>query len=264
MVYKEVGSTALHAHIFVPHGYRDTDQRSAVAFFSAGVWDNALISQFAPHSLHFRERGAISVIFEYREISRHGIQPLDAVADGKSALRWLRMNAVPLGIHPDRIIAVGASGGAHLCLTSAMLEGYDEPGEPAEISCSPNAVVVFSPIVDTTKRGVGFDKFRDPKEAKLTSPNQLVRRGLPPTLIFQGLSDRVVSADTVTRFAKAMKRKKNQCELVTYPREGHSFFNFNVNMQHFESTLNAMDRFLVDHDLLPVNEEDDGTNRLAS
>ena len=85
-----------------------------------------------------------------------------------------------------------------------------------------------------------------------------------PSISFHGLDDRVSPPEQVVRFAKAMKRKKNQCELHSFPREGHSFFNFNVNMQHFESTINAADQFLTDQDFLSKNELDDGTNRLAS
>ena len=264
LVFKETATAELRAHIFNPREHQETDQRTAVAFFSAGVWDNVLISQFAPHCLHFRERGAVAIIFEYRELSKHRITPLEAIADGRSALRWLRMNHEGLGIHPDRIVGIGASGGAHLCLSTAMLGDYDEPGDPVDIPCTPNAMVLFSPIVDTTKKGVGHDLFRDPKVAKVTSPSQNVRRGLPPSIIFHGLDDRVSPAEQVVRFAKAMKRKKNQCDLHSFPREGHSFFNFNVNMQHFESTINATDQFLADHGFLCENELDDGTNRLAS
>lgn len=264
LVFKEASGVELHAHLFYPQGHQATDQRTAIAFFSAGVWDNVLISQFAPHCLHFRERGAVAIIFEYRELSKHRTTPIEAIADGRSALRWLRMNHEGLGVHPDRIVAAGASGGAHLALCSSMLDKFDEPGDPVEIPCTPNALVLFSPVVDTTKKGVGHDLFRDPTEAKLTSPSQNVRRGLPPSLIFHGLSDRVAPADHVERFAKAMKRKKNVCDLHKFPREGHSFFNFNVNMQHFESTLNATDHFLVEHGFLAENEQDDGANRLAS
>ena len=238
LVFKEAGTAKLRAHVFNPHGHQESDQRTAVAFFSAGVWDNVLISQFAPHCLHFRERGAVAIIFEYRELSKHRVTPMEAISDGRSALRWLRMNHEGLGVHPDRIVGAGASGGAHLCLSAAMLDAYDEPGD--------------------------HELFGDPKEAKATSPSQNVKRGLPPSIVFHGLNDRVSPAAQVVRFAKTMKRKKNDCELHSFPREGHSFFNFNVNMQHFESTINAADHFLIGQDLLPENEQDDGTNRLAS
>ncbi len=264
LVYKEASGVELHAHLFYPAGHHADQERPSIAFFSAGLWDNVMISQFAPHCLHFRERGAVSVIFEYRELSKHHLTPVEAIADARSALRWLRMNHDGLGIHPDRIIAAGASGGAHLCLSAALLESHDEPGDPVEISCSPNALVLFSPVVDTTKKGVGQQHFRDLDIAKSTSPSQHVRKGLPPSILFHGLTDRVVPFPQVQRFVKAMRRRKNVCELLTFPKEGHSFFNFNVSMRNFEATLNAADRFLVDLGFLPENELDDGTNRLAS
>ena len=264
LVFKETSTGKLRAHLFSPPGCRGKDRRTAVVFFSAGLWNNVVISQFAPNCLHFRQRGALSVIFEYRELSKQGMTPVEAIADARSALRWLRLNHDTLGIDPERIVASGASGGGHLCLCAAMLDGYDEPGNPEDVSCVPDALALFSPVVDTTKKGVGFEAFRDPKEAKLTSPNQNVRKGLPPSVIFQGLDDRVVSPDSVIRFVKSMRRKKNLCQVYTYPGAGHSFFNFNVSMPNFESTLNVMDRFLVDLGFLPENELDDGTNRLAS
>ena len=264
LVFKETSNAQLHAFLFFPEGHVETDERTAVSFFSAGVWDNCKISQFAPHCLHFRNRGAVAVIFEYREISKHHISPLEAVADARSAVRWLRMNHDALGIHPERLVTCGASGGAHLCLSTAMLEGYDVDTELSEVSCVPNAMGLFSPIVDTTKKGVGMELFRDPKEAKKTSPSRNIRKGLPPSVLFQGTNDRVVDAAAVAKFQRVMKRKKNACALHPYNREGHSFFNFNCNMQHFESTLNTLDRFLVDLGLLSVDNEDDGSNRLAS
>lgn len=264
LVYKETGEGELRAHIFNPANHQSTDRRTVVAFFSAGMWDNVLISQFAPHCLHFRERGAVAVIFEYRELSKFDSTPIEAIADGRSALRWLRLNHEELGIDPERVIASGASGGAHLCLCAAMLQGFDDESESEEtVSCRPDAMALFSPVVDTTRRrGVGADLFREPKEADKTSPSKNVVKGLPPSILFIGLQDRMVPPDSVIRFAKRMKRKKNRCDLHTFP-QGHSFFNFNVNMRNFEATINEMDRFLVDLEFLPVNEWDDGTNRLA-
>ena len=66
--------------------------------------------------------------------------------------------------------------------------------------------IVFSPVVDTTKKGVGSELFRDPKEAKTTSPSQNIRRGLPPSILFQGTHDRVVDPASVTKFQRVMKR----------------------------------------------------------
>ena len=124
LVFKETGTAELRAHIFNPQGHRETDQRTAVAFFSAGVWDNVLISQFAPHCLHFRERGAVVIIFEYRELSKHRTTPVEAITDGRSALRWLRMNHADLGVHPDRIVGAGAGVAEHPRVVNIFLHRH--------------------------------------------------------------------------------------------------------------------------------------------
>ena len=63
-----------------------------------------------------------------------------------------------------------------------------------------------------------------------------------------------IAAAAVAKFAKAMNRKKNKCELIEYEGMNHSFFNFNVSPKHFELTLNAMDAFLVNLDCIePIN-----------
>lgn len=261
--YKELPGMTLSAHAFLPENHQGTDQRTGILFFSAGLWDNSLLGQFAPHCLHFRQRGAVAIIIEYRELTKHRATPLEAILDAKSAFRWVRMNAAVLGVHPDRLVGIGASGGGHICLAATMAEGLHEPSESSDIPCEANALVLFSPVVDTNKKGVGFERFADPKVAKSTSPMENIRKGLPPMLIFQGSEDRVVPPKQVESFVKAVAKKKNICELVTYAREGHSFFNFNVNAQHFESTLNYMDQFLVKLGLLQPDEVN-ATNRLAS
>ncbi|MEM7384731.1 MAG: alpha/beta hydrolase [Verrucomicrobiota bacterium] len=257
IIYKEPGNAELTAYLFYPPEEVTTASAlPVVAFFPGGLWDGLMVSQFVPHCLHLAGRGALSVIFEYREMGPHQATPLDAVADAKSAIRWLRMNDDSLRLNPDMIIGCGASGGGHAILSAGLVEGYDEPGEPTSISSQPNAVVLFSAVVDTTKKGVGLEHFPDPNLAKITSPSQHVRPGLPPTLLFHGGRDPLVPFAPVQRFVKQMKRKKNQCFLEDYEGEGHSFFNFNVNMQYFESTLSRMDSFLVDLGVLPERQID--------
>ena len=44
----------------------------------------------------------------------HGTTPFECVADGKSAIRWVRANAERLGVNPDKIVAGGGSAGGHV------------------------------------------------------------------------------------------------------------------------------------------------------
>jgi dipeptidyl aminopeptidase/acylaminoacyl peptidase len=75
-------------------------------------------------------------------------------------------------------------------------------------------------------------------------------------IIFHGKADRVIPFDSVAKFARAMRRKHNRCELVDFEKAEHSFFNYNVSQEFFELTINAADRFLVE--LAILAPPDDG------
>lgn len=68
------------------------------------------VGQFAPQAKHLAQRGMVAVLVDYRMRSRHGTTPLDAIADAKSAVRWVRSrDASPLhhlraGLPPTLIL----------------------------------------------------------------------------------------------------------------------------------------------------------------
>ncbi|MCB1226452.1 MAG: alpha/beta hydrolase [Verrucomicrobiales bacterium] len=246
--YKSINGAQLNAYLWQP----DVDPQSVAplsvaAFFFSSGWDNGQVSQFAPHCVYFASRGMLTVAFEYRVGSRHGTGPIEAMADARSAMRWLRINAVDLGINPGKIIGVGGSGGAHAIAAAAMLEGMDDEGEASmDVSPAPNALVLFNPVLDTSKHGFGMDRFPDAALAKKANLIRAIQPGLPPTLIIHGTADRVVPSAGSYEFARKSSRKKNQCRLIEFEGQGHGFFNFNLSFEHYEATLMAMDEFLVE------------------
>lgn len=79
---------------------------------------------------------------------------------------------------------------------------------------------------------------------------RLARRKLPPILLFHGKADRITPFDDVEKFYRKCRWRRNDCQLLDYQKEDHSFFNFNVSPRNFELTLGAMDHFLVERGLL--------------
>ena len=264
-VYKTVNGTDLGAYVFRPQNEEAPDEgRAAALFLCSSGWDNGLVSQFAPHALYLASRGMTGILIDYRVTARFpGCTPMDAIADARSAVRWVREHARDLGVDPGRIAGCGGSAGAHAILSAAMRKDGDDPADDVSISCVPDAFVLFNPILDTSEKGVFSERFSDAKEAKRASLMRRVRRRLPPMLIIHGSNDRVVPYEHSVRFKKKNWWRRNECHLLPYEGQGHGFFNFNFDVRLYEHTLNDMDRFLVACEFLTDNPDYDGVPRLS-
>lgn len=263
--YKSVQGTDLGAYVFRPQeGEAPAGGRAAALFLCSSNWDNGLVSQFAPHALYLASRGMTGILIDYRVTARFpGCTPLDAMADARSAVRWVRAHAKELDINPKRIAGCGGSAGAHAILSAALRKDGDDPADDLSVSCVPDALVLFNPILDTSTKGVFSEKFPDAKAAGRASLMRHVRRRLPPMLIIHGTQDRVVPYEQSVRFKKKNWWRRNDCHLLPYEAQGHGFFNFNFDVRLYEHTLNDMDRFLVAVDFLTEDPEHDGVPRLS-
>jgi len=246
-IYKTVGDTHLPVYIWEPPAEKTPPYpKSVAAFFFSSGWDNGQVAQFAPHCVYLASRGMMTMAFDYRVANRQRGGPLEAIADAKSAIRWIRMNAVELGINPGKIAGIGGSGGAHAMTSAAMLQGFDDPNEASDINPAPNALVLFNPVLDTSKKGFGLERFPDAGVAKEANLIRAINKGLPPMLIMHGTADRVVPFGGSYEFARKSSKKKNFCRLIEFEGQGHGFFNFNLSFDMYEATLMAVDEFLVE------------------
>lgn len=250
-LYRETPQGELMAHVFFPpEGVGAATLRPVIIFFHGGFWDSQMPTQFVPHCLHFASRGAVAIAAETRVSSKHNTGPVEAMEDARELVRWVRRNSETLGIDPEKVTVGGAAGGAWLALLTAMPKDKDMPSEDG-VSCRPQALVLFSSLLNTTVKDTMAPKFPDNRTAKRLSPTTLVRRKLPPMILFHGKNDRVTPVEEARKFARRLHWRSNTCELADYERAEHSFFNFNVSHMYFELTVNATDRFLVERGLMP-------------
>ena len=223
VVYKVVEGDDLELHVFSPSGRKPGERRPAIVFFFGGGWVGGTPAQFYPHSRYFALRGMVAISAQYRTRNSHGTDPFACIADGKSAIRWVRAHAAELGVDPGRIVAGGGSAGGHVAASTALLQGLDEAGEDLSISSRPQALILFNPVIDTTEKGYGAEKLGTRQiEA---SPVHHVRSGLPPAIVFHGTADTTVPFENVERFRAFMARAGNRCTLVPYEGRAHGFFN---------------------------------------
>jgi acetyl esterase len=240
--FKQIGDVKLHLHVFYPADWKATDKRPAAVFFFGGGWVGGTPGQFYPHCEHLAAQGIVAASAEYRVKKKHGTTPFECVADGKSAIRWMRANAAKMGVDPERIISGGGSAGGHVAACTGVIAALDDKNDEQKVSSVPNAMVLFNPVIDTSKLGYGHNKLKE--RFKEISPVAHVRKGIVPTIIFVGKADTTTPAAGDRKFRDLMKAAGNRCELHEYDGKKHGFFNKSRDPKSYKDTIEKMDAFL--------------------
>jgi len=168
----------------------------------------------------FAERGMVAVAAQYRLSDQKEVTPLEAMADAREAIRWVRKQSEVLGVDPKRVAAYGWSAGGHLAASAAI---FDPEAAAGRASAAPDALVLVSPAVSLTGDGWVQRLLKGRGNAADISPDEHVRKGLPPTLILQGNVDTVTPLAGAKRFCERMRAAGNACELQVYEGVGHLF-----------------------------------------
>jgi len=216
-IYAVKDSSSLHVFVFTP---TDTgkEKHPAIALIHGGGWAIGEPSWTFWQARHFAELGMVAVAAQYRLSDQKNITPLEAMADTRDVILWMRANADSLQIDPDKIAAYGWSAGGHLAASTAVF-----PDTACSITSIPNALVLVSPAVTLAKDNWFKQMLLNRAEVASLSPDQHVRAGLPPTIILQGRTDTVTPLSEVQKFADNLAACGNRCELIVYNGVGHMF-----------------------------------------
>jgi acetyl esterase len=242
--YASIGKFRLKAYVFSPPPAAAPRPRPGMVLFHGGGWNRGSAEWTFRHARHFASRGLVAVSVDYRLSDQKTITPLEAMADARTAMRWVRAHASMLGIDPKRIAAFGQSAGGHLAACAAIFNDpreyksawvdcgarrvastwlFDDPVGKSSVSCSPDALVLFYPVVDT-----GYDIWTEmvmlgKADSHTISPYNHIRQGLPPMVILQGKLDHQTPFEHAVRFADRMRAAGNRCELHLFENVGHIF-----------------------------------------
>jgi acetyl esterase/lipase len=191
---------------------------------------------------HCAKLGMVSVCVQYR-LYKPGtaITVSECVKDARSAVRYVRAHATELGIDPHKIVVNGSSAGGHLAAATALFDGMDHASEDLKVPCRPDALVLFSPVIDTSEEGYGHAKVGE--LWRELSPAHQVRAGMPPTLLFHGTTDTTTPYKGAVLFDTEMRKAGNQMELVTEPDAEHTYMF--KDPEKFAETLKKLDAFLA-------------------
>jgi acetyl esterase/lipase len=239
-IYKTIGERTLKVDVDYPPGWKASDRRPLMIFFSGGAFRAGNTRQFAPQAAYFAKRGLVCVRAEYRDRTRDKVEPDTCLKDAISAMRWVRKNAAMLGADPDRIISAGGSAGGFLAASACTTRDFHGPGDDLSISPRPNAMVLFNPVVDFVSLDRSFGKMSENKKLlEQISPLRNLTADLPPTLILIGSKDGFF--EQVNQFVTAGRKLGARVERFVAEDQPHAFFNKSPWM---EKTAVEADAFL--------------------
>lgn len=240
--YKQVDSVKLYLKIFYPDtiGFNKKNYPT-ILFFHGGGWRNGSSKQLNPHAKYFSQRGMISILVDYRTESKHQTTPFESLKDAKSAMRFAKKNAIKYKIDTTQIVAAGASSGGHLAAATALIDDYNENTDDISIDATPDALVLFNPVIDNGPGGYGYERIG--KAYKSFSPLHNLKSGAPPTVLFLGTNDHLIPVETVKYYQKVMQNVGSECKIHLFQGQSHGFFNYR-NFIFYSETILKTDEFL--------------------
>ncbi len=240
--YKQIDGIELNLHFYLAEDYKEGAPKPGVLFFHGGGWTGGSPGQFQYQCRRLAEQGMIACSAEYRLRDSHGTTPYECVKDAKTAARWLRAHAAEFNLNEDKLASGGGSAGGHLAAALATID-IEEDSDNKEISCVPNALLLFNPVFDNSEQGYGYDRLGE--KYKEISPLHNIRKGHPPTLVLLGSQDKCLPVSSVEAYHAAMTQKGDLCEFIVYEGEQHGFFNYkNGTNKYFDITMKAVEAFL--------------------
>jgi acetyl esterase len=241
VTYRRIGDRELKLHVFHPPQWRAADRRPAFVTIHGGGWTGGDATRMYPFADYFARQGMVGISVEYRLLKPgNGVTVFDCVQDGRAAIRYVRAHAAELGIDPNRIVANGASAGGHVAVSAALFNTFDGTAENAAVAAEPNALVLFYPVIDTSKEGYGNAKIGE--RWRELSPAHHVRPHLPPTLVFHGTGDTTTPFHGAQLFSEEMRKAGNRVEL--HVKEGGAHGYVMTEREIYEDTLAKTEAFL--------------------
>jgi acetyl esterase/lipase len=131
--YKTVDGADLKLHVFKPSG-TFTAPRPAMVLLHGGGWNVGGPEWTYDRAKAYASRGMVAIGVQYRLSNFKTITPLDAMADTRDAIRWVRSHAGELGVDPARIAVYAWSAGGHLGVSAFLFADVRTDG----VSASPN------------------------------------------------------------------------------------------------------------------------------
>lgn len=234
-----------------------------IALMVSGGWKSSAGS-FRPWMMATLLRRGYTVFAVYH-ISQPEATVMEITEDVNRAMRYIRHNARQYGVDPERLGVTGGSAGGHLSLMLATRGGPGPAGTSDPIdaeSSAVQAVAIFYPVTDLLNLGKSTENLGDggppksfvkgfgPNATNLAvwkvigrelSPIYYVNSNLPPTLIYHGDADTLVTLDQSERYQAEARKLGRTVELVVHHGGQHGWLSMFWDIRQF---ANWFDQYL--------------------
>ncbi|HZG51212.1 MAG TPA: alpha/beta hydrolase [Pyrinomonadaceae bacterium] len=224
---------------------KETRLRAAVIVVHGGSWNAGERSDYPAWNEWLAQQGYAVFDIDYRLAPQPNWQA--ATGDVKCAVGWVKANAARFAVDPARVALLGRSAGGHLALLAAYSTGETAlPPSCDAPDASVRAVVsLYAPadlkwgyehpanprVFDGTgkiRNFVGGTPASASEAMRLASATTHVKSQSPPTLLFHGGRDQLVSDHHMTLLADRLAQSRVSHRALRLPYAQHAFdYNFN-------------------------------------
>ena len=261
----------LYLHMFYPdsHPFSSSNQTlPTIIFFFGGGFRTGTPDQFYPYCEELKKVGMIAIAADYRIKDVDGTSPKECFQDTISAIQYIKDHALELHVDVMKIIASGGSAGGHTSLCAALNKKLNVAG-----------YVGFNPVSDASSIVERLARFnnnlskifndisRDPmKMISSSTPKDVISNYniSIPMLLMHGEKDETVPIESNINFIEKLHNDfgldETTIKLISYPNQTHGFFNYDRNIDMFNSTLFSTIDFLRQHNFIRKNNTNSYSN----
>jgi len=236
ITYDRQGDIALKSTLFYPKQSSSSILHPTIVYLFGGSWKKGGINQFYEHAIYFRKKDYLTILVDYRVKMRHSSTPLESIKDVKSILDYLIKNSLELKVDTTNIYIIGASAGAQLAL-AASFYSFDSISRPSTKHIK--GIILYSPVINSSTDGYYFEGL-DTILARQLSPINNIIKNMPPTLIFHGEEDPLISLESVLKYQSLTQEVGNYSKVTILKNLAHNI----PENQQFVNTLIECESFM--------------------
>ena len=189
--------------------------RPLVLFVHGGGWSRGNRSMGEDFLPLFAGGGAVAGTLSYR-LAGEAPYPA-ALQDVAAAVAWIRANADPLGVDPNRIAIWGHSAGAHLAIHTAVFD----PDRAQGIRCAVGVAGPYDLLLEEDASPFGEMMVRNFLRDPADPLGMAEGAEDPPLLLIQGGKDSLCASAQARDMAAAAMKAGTEVHLAFYPEIGH-------------------------------------------